>query len=242
MWNGTFFTFGFWGFGWRPFCPPALVSCHILLSTLFIHSCAVLLILMLILILLVKCQCQDFLSTQFCRWRSLYVHSAAGLAYIYKITCTKRFYWSGPTRILSKTEWCWWYILLAKIAITSTFSAFRMYAYTCTKRFNSGCKRVTYMNYGTKMWKKVFWPEVINKLTPLLICQLPIFCQLIHNNIVVHNNIKKLNLVCQFFPSTLVTMRIVSYLIIVTTLTTWGGVPFSSRRTFFHRERERDCF
>ena len=32
------------------------------------------------------------------------------------------------------------------------------------------------------------------------------------------------------------------YLIIVTTLTTWGGVPFSSRRTFLHRERERDCF
>ena len=33
-----------------------------------------------------------------------------------------------------------------------------------------------------------------------------------------------------------------AYLIIVTTLTTWGGVPFSSRRTFFHRKRERDCF
>ena len=32
------------------------------------------------------------------------------------------------------------------------------------------------------------------------------------------------------------------YLIIVTTLTTWGGVLFSSRRTFSHRERERDCF
>ena len=32
------------------------------------------------------------------------------------------------------------------------------------------------------------------------------------------------------------------YLILVTTATTGGGVPFSSRRTFFHRERERDCF
>ena len=32
------------------------------------------------------------------------------------------------------------------------------------------------------------------------------------------------------------------YLIIVTTATTGGGVPFSSRRTFFHREREMDCF
>ena len=33
-----------------------------------------------------------------------------------------------------------------------------------------------------------------------------------------------------------------AYLIIVTTATTGGGVPFSSRRTFFHREREMDCF
>ena len=35
---------------------------------------------------------------------------------------------------------------------------------------------------------------------------------------------------------------IFTYLIIVTTATTGGGVPFSSRRTFFHREREMDCF
>ena len=33
-----------------------------------------------------------------------------------------------------------------------------------------------------------------------------------------------------------------AYLIIVTTATTGGGVPFSSRRTFFHREREMDRF
>ena len=31
-------------------------------------------------------------------------------------------------------------------------------------------------------------------------------------------------------------------LIIVTTPTTWGGLPFSSRRTFFHRECDMDCF
>ena len=33
-----------------------------------------------------------------------------------------------------------------------------------------------------------------------------------------------------------------THLIIVTTPTTWGGVPFSSWRTFFHRERDRNCF
>ena len=33
-----------------------------------------------------------------------------------------------------------------------------------------------------------------------------------------------------------------AYLIIVTTATTGGGVPFSSRRTSFHRERKMDCF
>ena len=32
------------------------------------------------------------------------------------------------------------------------------------------------------------------------------------------------------------------YLIFVTTATTSGGVLFSSRRTFFHKEREWDCF
>ena len=37
-------------------------------------------------------------------------------------------------------------------------------------------------------------------------------------------------------------LNIETYLIFVTTATTGGGVPFSSRRTFFHRERERDCF
>ena len=39
-----------------------------------------------------------------------------------------------------------------------------------------------------------------------------------------------------------VIFRLSAYLIIVTTATTGGGVPFSSRRTFFHREREMDCF
>ena len=33
-----------------------------------------------------------------------------------------------------------------------------------------------------------------------------------------------------------------AYLILVTTTTTGGSVPFSSRRTFFHRERKMDCF
>ena len=31
------------------------------------------------------------------------------------------------------------------------------------------------------------------------------------------------------------------YLILVTTATTGGSVPFSSRRTFFHREGKIDC-
>ena len=33
-----------------------------------------------------------------------------------------------------------------------------------------------------------------------------------------------------------------TYLILVTTATTGGSVPFSSRRTFFHWERKMDCF
>ena len=37
-------------------------------------------------------------------------------------------------------------------------------------------------------------------------------------------------------------LHLLPHLIIVTTATTGGGVPFSSRRTFFHREREMDCF
>merc|ERR1712090_96023 len=32
------------------------------------------------------------------------------------------------------------------------------------------------------------------------------------------------------------------YLILVSTATTGGGILFSSRCTFFHRERDKDCF
>ena len=46
-----------------------------------------------------------------------------------------------------------------------------------------------------------------------------------------------------FFNFPIVTHHMMgTYLIIVTTLTTWGGVPFSSQRTFFHRELYMDCF